>query len=161
MATLYLPQSVQHEIETDRAEIAMQYMELRGLLDHWNRELQRIDPRLRMVKAHDRVASDSPLKAGYYHVILDAPGHPSTVLPLEYENGEYREPGSWVFEFMERNDMWNDRAIRASRNRQQRIREAAERQKDRERQERVDHYNERWASANRTQILVKRSIGGE
>lgn len=158
LSDLYLPGTTGREIARDRAEIAMQYMELRGELDHWNRELRRIDPRLRMVKAHDRVAEGSPLKAGYYHVVLDAPGHPSTVMPVEYDDGSFRELGSHVFTMLEENDMWNDRAVRASRNRQQRLREASERQRQRESEDRAAHFNERWKSANRTQIHVKRSI---
>lgn len=158
MSTLYLPQSARTEIDRDRADIATQYMVIRGTLDKFNEELQRIDPRMKMVKAHDHVAAGSPMKAGYYHIILESPGHPTTILPLEYDNGEYREPGSWIFPYLEEQDMWNDRAIRASRNRQQRIREAAERQRARESQDRVNEYNDRWKHANSTQILVTRNV---
>jgi len=158
MSQLYLPQSARSEIEQDRAAIAMQYYSVKGTLAHYNPMLKRIDERLELVKAHERVAEGSPMKAGYYHILLHAPGHPTTVLPLEYDNGEYREPGSWMFPFLEEQDMWNDRARRASRNRQERIRDAGARERERESQERVAEYNERWKSANSTQILVKRSI---
>lgn len=158
LSDLYLPGPVANEIARDRAEIATQYFEVKGTLDHFNRELKQIDPRLRMVRAHDKVAEGSPMKASYYHILLDAPGHPTTVLPLQHDDGSYREPGSWIYPYLEENDMWNDRAMRASRNRQQRIREAEERQRDRERQDRVGEFNERWDSANRTSILVNRSV---
>lgn len=155
---IYLPPGPRAEIARDRAEIAAQYVRIRGTLDRFNEELRRIDPHLSMVKAHDRVALGSPLKAGYYHVIRESPGHPTTVMPVEHDDGSYKEPDSSVFEMIERNDMWNDRAVRASRNRQRRLRDAADRQRQRDSEERVGNFNERWASANRTQILVKRSI---
>jgi len=158
MSQLYLPQSARSEIEQDRAAIAMQYYSVKGTLDHYNQELRRIDPRLELVRAKDQVEEGSPMKPGYYHILLHAPGHPTTILPCEYDNGEYREPGSWMYPYLEEQDMWNDRARRASRNRQERIREAAARERERESQDRIADYNERWKSANSTQILVKRSI---
>lgn len=158
MAQLWLPSSAQDEINQDRAEIAAEYAEVRGTLDHFTRELRKIDPRLKMVKAHDRVRPGSPLKPGYYHVLLESPGHPTTIMPVEYDNGAYREPDSAVFEMVERNDLWNDRAQRANRERRRKLKEAAERQRARESRERVDHFNERWASANRTSILVTKNV---
>lgn len=156
--SLYLPGRAAQEIARDRAEIALQYYSVKGTLDHYNRELKRIDERLELVRAKDQVEEGSPMKAGYYHILLHAPGHPTTVLPCEYDDGSYREPGSWMFPYLEEQDMWNDRARRASRNRQERIRDAEARQKERERQDRVDDFNERWKSANSTQIHVKRQI---
>lgn len=158
MPSLYLPEAARSEIESDRAAIAAQYMTVKGQLEHYNPMLKRIDPMLELVRAHDRTAEGSPMKAGYYHILRHAPGHPTTILPLEYDNGERREPGSWMFTYLEEQDMWNDRARRASRNRSERIRDAAARQREQESQERVADYNERWKSANSTQILVKRSI---
>jgi hypothetical protein len=158
MPDLYLPQSSRAAIEADRAEIALQYMSVRGALDHYNPMLKRIDERLELVRAHDQVAEGSPMKAGYYHILLHAPGHPTTVLPLEYDDGSYREPGSWMFPFLEEQDMWNDRARRASRNRSERVRAAEERERQRESEDRVADFNERWKSVNSTSISVKRQI---
>lgn len=159
MPQLFLPTSARDHIQKDRAEIAIQYMAIDNTIRHYTAELRRIDPHLRMVKAHDRVAPDSSLKAGYYHILRDMEGTAVNVLPLQYDNGEYREPGSWIFPYLEEQDMWNDRARRASRKRQEAIRAATERQRERERQDRVDEFNERWASANRTSIRVSRAIG--
>jgi hypothetical protein len=155
---LYLPESARPAIERDRAEVAAQFYSLKSELAEWNAELQRIDPRLRMVKAKENTPADSPLKAGYYHIVMDVPGHPSTILPLEYDNGEYREPGSWVYPFMEEQDMWNDRARRASRKRGERVREAQERRKEQEQQRYAEQFNERWRAANSTQISVSRDV---
>lgn len=159
MSTLYLPDSARDYINRDRAEILSQYVSIDQTLDHYNTELRRIDPNLRMVKAHDRVAPDSQLKAGYYHILLDLGNNFAVnVLPLQYDNGEYREPGSWIYPYLEEQDMWNDRARRASRARQEHIRKAEERQRALDSQARVDEFNERWASVNRTSISVSKDI---
>lgn len=159
MPTIYLPQSIRSGIEQDRLEIMQQYSEVRGTLDRFNPELRRIDPRLHMVKAHDKVAAGSPMKAGYYHILLDDPAAGTVMIkPLQYDNGEFREPGSWMFEELAKEDMWNDRAMREGRERSRRMREAGERQRQREASERSAEFNERWRSANRTQILVSKSI---
>ena len=158
MSQLYLPPSARHEIELDRAEIAAQYVQVKGTLDHFNRELRQIDSRLKMVVANDRVAEDSPLKAGYYHILLEAPGHPTTILPLEYDNGEYREPGSWIFPYLQEQDMWNDRARHAGRERQRKLNEARDRQSAREAADRAQEFNERWKSANSLSILFPKGL---
>ena len=159
MPTLHLPQSARAEIERDRMEIAAQYMSVKGTLDRFNRDLYQIDPRLKMVKAHNRVAEGSPLKEGYYHVLLDDPVSGTTLVkPLQYDNGEFREPGSWVFDELAEEDMWNDRARREGRERARRMREAGERQRTREARERAEHFNERWKSASNVSISVPRSI---
>lgn len=158
MPHLYLPQSARSEIEQDRAEIALQYMSVKGTLEHYNPMLKQIDEKLELVRAHNTVAPGSPMKAGYYHILRHAPGHPTTVLPLEYDDGSYREPGSWMFPYLDEQDLWNDRAVRASRKRQERLREAEARERQREAEDRIAEYNDRWKRANSTQIHVKRQI---
>jgi hypothetical protein len=158
VSQLYLPPSARNEIDRDRAEIMQQYMQVKGTLDHFNRELREIDDRLKMVIANDHVADDSPLKAGYYHILLEAPGHPTTVLPLEYDNGEYREPGSWIFPYLEEQDMWNDRVRRAGRERQRKLSEARDRQSAREAADRAAEFNARWKSANSLSVLIPRGL---
>lgn len=148
------------EVAQDQAEIRSEYQDLQGELAFWTRELRTrlSEPYLKVVKAHDRVGEGSPMKAGYYHVLLESPGHPTTIMPVEYPNGEFRELGSHVYEMMEENDMWNDRNRRAGRERARKMKEAADRQRARESQDRVDNFNERWKSANSTQISVSRNI---
>lgn len=162
--TLYLPDSARRamrdEVAQDRAELRSEVQELQGELDFWTRELRtRLgEPNLKVVKAHEKVGFGSPLKPGYYHVLLEHPGHPTTILPIEYPNGEFRELGAHVYDLMEENDMWNDRARRSGRERSRKLAAAAERQRARESQARVDDYNERWHSANSTQISVSKAI---
>lgn len=162
--SIYLPDSyrrrMKDEVEQDRAEIMNEYRELQGELAFWTRELrvQLGEPNLKVVKAHERTAPGSPLKAGYYHVLLESPGHPTTIMPVEYPDGSFRELGSHVYEMMEENDLWNDRARAAGRERARKMKEATERQRARESQDRVDNFNERWKAANSTQILVSRDI---
>lgn len=158
MPTIYLPESSRSGIEQDRVEVLQQFSSIKSVIDAFEPDLRRIDPHLRIVKAHDNLPANSQLKAGYWHILRLAPGHPTTILPLEYDNGEYREPGSWIFPFMEEQDMWNDRAMRASRNRAERLRAAEARHRDFEARQRADQFNERLASANRTSILVTKNI---
>jgi len=164
MPQVYLPESYRRrmadEVAQDRAEIMAEYRELQGQLAFWTRELRTrlSEPHLKVVKAHDQVGPGSPMKAGYYHVLLEAPGHPTTVMPVENPDGSFRELDSRVYDMMEENDLWNDRARAAGRERGRKLKEAAERQRARESQDRVNEYNERWKAANSTQILVSRSI---
>lgn len=161
---IYLPESLrrsmQDEVAQDRAEIRAEVASLSGELSFWTRELRtRLnEPHLKVVKAHDRVGEGSPLKPGYYHVLLEHPGHPTTIMPVEYPDGSFRELGSHVYDMMEENDLWNDRARRSGRERARKMQEAAARQRDRESRERVDEFNARWKSANNTSILVSKSI---
>jgi hypothetical protein len=161
---LYLPESARRamsdEVARDRQEIQSEYSDLRDELAFWTRELRtRLnEPHLKVVKAHEQVAYGSPMKAGYYHVLLEHPGHPTTILPIEYPDGSFRDLGSHVYDLMEKEDMWNDRARKAGRERGRLFKEAAERQRERESQARVEEYNERWKSANSSQILVSKSI---
>jgi hypothetical protein len=157
-----LPESARRvmrdEVDRDRAEIQSEYS-LPGELAAWTRELRRLfDPHLKMVKAHEKTAPGSPLKPGYYHVLLESPGAPTTIMPVEYDDGSFRELGSHVFEMIEQNDLWNDRARKAGRERGRKLREAAARTRERESQERVDNFNERWKSANSASISVSRDI---
>jgi len=163
-AQIYLPASYQRrmadEVAQDQAEIMAEYQAISAQLSFWTRELRtRLnEPNLKVVKAHDQVGPGSPMKAGYYHVLLEAPGHPTTVMPVENPDGSFRELDSHVYDMMEKNDLWNDRARKAGRDRSRKLKEAMERQKARESQDRVNEYNERWKAANSTQILVSRSI---
>ena len=72
--------------------------------------------------------------------------------------GSFRELGSHVYDLMEQNDMWNDRARKAGRERARKLAAAADAQRARESRDRVNEYNERWKAANSTQILVSRDI---
>lgn len=159
MSKLYVPPNVRAEAQRDEAEMLMQIVEIEGTLARFNAELRQIDPYLRMVRAKENLEPGSPFKPGYYHVVRHEPGFLAYVTPLEYENGEPREPGSWVFDHIAKEDLWNDRVQRDRKERERKLREAQQRQSDREAQDRAGDFDERLKNANSTQILVPRSIG--
>jgi hypothetical protein len=153
-----MPPRFREEVERDRAAIISEVVEVEQTLREYTRELQKIDPHLRMIKAKPNADPEGPLKAGYYHVIRDAPGMPVYVTPLMWDNGEYREPGSWVYEHVQYEDLWNDRSQKAQRKRNKEFEKARQRQKDRDALARAAEYDERVKQANSTQILVKGGI---
>jgi hypothetical protein len=126
-------------------------------LDFYNKELYRIDPHLKVMLAKPN-AEHEALRPGYYHLIRMEPGRPAYVKPVEYDNGEWCDLDSSIFDLVAENDLWNDRAVADRKLRQRRAEAARQRQRDRESQDRVTEYNERWKSANSTQISVSRSI---
>lgn len=166
--TLYLPNSVKtggmilppsfmDEIERDRRETADNLMEIAAVKADFDRDLKQIDEHLEILKAKDQTTVVG-LKAGYWHIVRLNPGHPADILPLQYEDGSYREPGSWIYDYVMESDLYNDRARKAHRERQKRADEARERRKEREAQDRIEHYKDRIGSLNRTSIHIKRSI---
>lgn len=155
MSKLYVPPHVRAEAARDEAEMLAQIYEVESVLQYFNAMLKDIDPYLRMVKAKDQLDPGSPFKAGYYHVVRHEPGFMAYVTPLEHDNGTYREPGSWIFDHIAKEDLWNDRVMRDRKERERKLREAEQRQREREAQDRAGDFDERLAATKRTQILVK------
>jgi hypothetical protein len=130
MAELYLPprliaeQRMAHATAIDEGTVddplARQFTAL----------LQRISPRLMMVRARDRVPLGCPLTPGYYHVLSRNDDAPITVAPV-HEHGKFVEPDSRLFDRLAAGDLHDPRTLREV-NAQQRI-EAAAAQRDRDR----------------------------
>lgn len=122
-------------------------------------DLKAIDPLLRLVKAQATVTPGNGLKPGYWHLIRDEPGSfVSYVTPLEWPDGSPREPGSWMYEHLAKEDMWSNRSRRVAAERNRKLMEARQREEQREAMDRAGDFDERWKQANRTQILVPRSV---
>lgn len=110
-----------------------------AFLRTWNRDLKEIDPYLELVKAKPQVTAQG-LRPGFWHVIRRNPGAPTCrVLVVETPEGEYKEPDSSLFDELRKNDMWDDRTVRARERRSRLFEEAEVRREERERQERVDN----------------------
>lgn len=148
--SLWLPDSTREQLAQDNSEI-MQMVMIDEAIQHFTRELKRIDADLELVKASNNAKAPG-LVPGYWHILRK--GMPCNVLPLEGPNGEFREPGSWMYEWMESQDLWNDRAQKENRRRQKDIIAARDREKSRERQDRIDELNERWHSANHVSLSM-------
>lgn len=129
---------------------------IKEVFDRFNYDLEQIDPRLQLVRAAPQVAPGSPLKAGFYHLIRDNDNAPPSVITIEGPTGEFVEPSSALFDKLRENDLWNPEVMDRFRKRQDRIDQAAEKQKIREREERQDEIMERWAAATRTSVSMNR-----
>lgn len=70
--------------------------------------------------------------------------------------GDYAEPGSWVFDKLAEADMWNDRAMRDRRRIQREAEEAKRRRKEIEDAEFDLETFEHWKAVSRTQISMNR-----
>jgi hypothetical protein len=151
---IILPPTTRDEIDRDRRMVSENIMSIMAVKRDFDRDLKQIDDHLEIVKAKD-VVTIPGLKAGYWHIVRMNPGHPADILILEYPDGSYREPGSWVFDFVMESDLYNDRARKAHRERQKRAVEARERRKALEAEQRIYEMADRVRFRDHTQILVK------
>lgn len=155
---LWAPLGVGHEARADEAELMSQVFSEQYIRALYEPDLKAIDPALELRKAQDTVTPGNGLKPGYWHIIRHEPGFVSYVTPLEYPDGSPREPGSWMYEHLAKEDMWSNRSVKAAHERNRKLMEARAREEERERQDRVGDFNERYAAANRVQILVPRGV---
>lgn len=151
---LWAPPGVGHEARQDEAELMAQITDVEYVKAKYEPDLKAIDPSLCLVKAKPHTEVGSSLKAGYWHIIRHEPGFVSYVTPLEWANGEYREPGSWIYEHIAKEDMWNDRTKKMTKERNRKIHNARERELDREALDRAGDFDERYKNANSTQVLL-------
>lgn len=155
-----LPPSLQAEIDADHRDVMDNMISIAAVKRDFDRDLQQIDPHLEILKARDNTTVEG-LRAGFWHIVRRAPGHPAYFKPITANgepDGPYAEPSSAIFEMVQMDDLWNDRARKAHRKRMKEAEKARERRLDRERQDRIENFNERLRSRNGTQILVRRSI---
>lgn len=152
---IVLPATTRNEIFRDKADLRENLFSIAAVKADFDRDLKQIDDHLEIVKAKDQTTVVG-LKAGYWHIIRMNPGHPADVLVLEHPDGSYREPDSSLFDFVMESDLYNDRARKAHRKRQEEARRASERRRERESQDRIDEIGRRVKSRNSTQIHVRR-----
>lgn len=153
-----LPRAVESEITREQNQLAQELYEVTSKLDHFNRELYRIDPYLKVFLAKP-MTTVMGLKPNYYHLVRMRPGHMAYVKPIEGPNGEWRDLDSSVFEQVAEDDLWNDRTQREIRKRQRRAEEARLRQKQRESQDRAREFDERLHHATHVSVSVPKKIG--
>lgn len=84
-------------------------------------------------------------------------GAPLNVMALETPDGEFREPGAWVFDMLAENDMWSERVQRDRRRIKREAEEASRRRKEQERAAGDQEVLERFLAATRTQISMNTS----
>lgn len=155
---LWAPPGAGAEARADEAELMEQVFEEQYIRSLYEPDLKAIDENLELRKALPNTSPNTGLKGGYWHIIRHEPGFVSYVTPLEWADGSPRDPGSWMYEHLAREDMWSNRSRKEARERNRKLMEARQREEQREAQDRAAEFDERWKNANSTQILVPRSI---
>lgn len=154
---MWVPPAVHRDLLDERKRLdaaTLKGLELLEELKRINVELAKIDPHLELVRASPS-ATLPGLKPGYYHVVRHNPSAPVSVEVLEGPDGEFVEPGSNVFDMVERSDMWSERSMKIRQKRELDAARSKARQKERESLERMDEVRDRLRSFNNEQMLVK------
>jgi hypothetical protein len=116
------------EVAAWKAEQAQQVESKVREMEHWDRELKRIDPSLSLIVAKPG-SEDVGLLPGRWHVQKEIPGAPDEFWPLVGPDDEYREPGAWVLDEFNANDLWDPRVHRTKKEAKQKLSDARARAK--------------------------------
>jgi len=154
---LILPESA--EVASWKAEQAHQVEMAEKAFIGLEKQLKAIDPSLSLIVAKPG-SEDVGLLPGRWHVRKEIPGAADEYWPLVGPNDEYRAPGAWVLEEFQANDLWNPRVHRDRKEAKRKLREARDRAKQLEAEQRVDEveFNARAARRVRGESgLTKRT----
>lgn len=154
---LFVPPSVARELLDERAQF------IQALLNachqdqvcvEWDLELQRLDPRLKMLKAPEHLVIGMPLEPGFYHLVRWNENAPPSVTPVRGEHGEFRVPDSGLLEKLRGLDLQNARVVAQHKLDQARAQASHLRGKLNRRQARQEDTLERWRAVSRTQVSM-------
>jgi hypothetical protein len=156
--SLYLPP---HVIKQQRREFEQRILRCVTVEDPRAREftetLQKVSPDMFMVRAHDTVDADLPLRPGFYHILVRNPDAPMTVMTV-HENGEYAEPDSRIFDVLARGNL-RERRVRERLAEQEIERfESEEKRRATASEDRRARLSEIVKSATRAQVSMDRTI---
>jgi hypothetical protein len=143
---LILPESA--EVAAWKAEQAEQVESKVREMEHWDRELKRIDPSLSLIVAKPG-SEDVGLLPGRWHVQKHIPNAPDEFWPLVGPNDEYREPGAWVLDEFKASDLWDGRVARDKKELKRKLREAKVRAKELLREQRTEEVEFQARAARR------------
>lgn len=141
----------------EQNQLLQEFYEVSGKLEHFNRELYKIDRYLSVVLAKPNTSVQG-LKPNFYHLVRMRPGHLAYIKPIEGPNGEWRDLDSSIFDLVAQDDLWNDRSQREQRQKARRAEDARQRQIIRERQDRAREFDERLKSRLNTSISVPKAV---
>lgn len=154
--SLHLPISVIKQMRQEFAEAVLRNVTIE---DPRAREctaaLQRLDPRLFMVKAHDRIEAGTPVVAGFYHLLARNDDAPLSVIPI-HADGEYVEPNSRVFERLAAGDLSNPDVFRAVSNIERDAIKAADRERELNNEQRQYEVRAAVNAATRASVSMNR-----
>lgn len=165
---LWLPRSAEPKVsrelqantrEWEQTLLSMMHQE-GGVLDHWNRELQQIDPNLRLMQAMEGAAVPGVI-AGFYHLVrLRDPAKPDMlmVVPLRGPSDEFVEPTDYMLEALRMSDLQNTAAVEAREKHDLQAEASRLRAEAREADARRDEGLERFLAATRTQVLMSPDV---
>lgn len=142
------------EREQYAAELSLMTQEVA----EWNKALKAVDPYLEMVWAPESVQAPG-LVPGRYHVLRHNPGAPPSPLPLTDEKGGFKEPGSWVFDMLEKADLWNDRAARDRKAAQEELKVQRRKRHAQERREIAEELDDRIKALNPSVSMTNQGKG--
>lgn len=160
MPHLFVPPKVARELLEERRE----YVSLLDEACHvdevckdWTRELRRLDPLLRMVRAPEYPVYGTPLIPGHYHMIRANPGAPPSVTPVRGPNGEIEPPGN-LLEKLKGMDLQDARAAADMQRAQREVQAAHDRDHARHRESFDEELVERVAAVTRTQVSMNPDV---
>lgn len=141
MSGLILPPSVAAQAESESHDKFVDAV-LKNA-EHWTRELRYIDPYLSLARIGDNADPRTGFLPGCWYIRKRIPEGSDEWMPLiggegEPDEGEYREPGPWILDLLNENDMWNPRAHRNRAEAKQKLRDAKTRARALEREQRHD-----------------------
>lgn len=155
---LWLPNGVTREMDDAKKDFTAQVMgQVQEELERFNKEIRRLDPYTSLVRADPR-SKHPQLRPGYYHIIRRPPDGPPMIEVWEGPNGEFKEPGSDLFEWLRHSDLWSDRTRREREKRQKQLKKLAEREREAEAYDRREELYQRIRSATRTSIAVPKGV---
>lgn len=160
----WVPPKVSQELREESARREAETMKALVLEDGWdwvrkfNYELNRVVHGMKLAWCPDPAPVDAVTQGaqpGCWNLIWPGfNGGPLNVKPLVDEDGNPRHPGSWVFEMLDRADMWNDRAMRERTRILGEAREARARRKEQELANVTDDIIEHFLARTRAQVSM-------
>lgn len=117
--SLLIPGKVAADLEAER------FIEERlEVARYWDRELQRLDPRLSLVWVNENATSPG-LVPGRWHIRRENEQTADSFIPVVGPEDEYRDMGSDVLERLKAADRWNDAVERERKRRAERAKRRA------------------------------------
>lgn len=125
----------------------------------WNRELERLDPLLRLVKnrSDDQWIVGTPLVPGAYHLLRANPGAPMTVEPLLDDEGRpLAEPPGTLLERLKRMDLQNPAVVARMRKEIAEHEARQAREKELQREQRQHNILKDWKGVTDASVSLNR-----
>lgn len=154
MSGLLVPRHLREETERESAAVLSRARQ-HHICEDFDADLKRMDSRMQMVWFDENVNLMGIAPGRYHLLIVDGVDvHP---IPICDEDGGFIEPNSGLFEWLERQDMWDSRANADRVRAKDEARKAKERRKQSETEDRLEELKDRYNAAFRTSISMNDS----